>query len=192
MSTFKLLPGTIAPALSFPLLSGETFTLSNHSNKPKQHFTIVIFYRGAFCPICMNYIKEIEEQYDRAMESGYEIILVSMDTKEKAEQSMKDIAKKVPIGYGLPIEMATDWGLYISNGRINTSEAEYFCEPGLFVLRPSEDNTTIIYMTSIQSAPFTRPNINELIDGLNYVVQHQYPIRGTRSTVVEEENQSKA
>jgi peroxiredoxin len=164
-------PNDFAPGLSFQLLSGETFNLSNRN---PQNFTIVIFYRGAHCPLCLNHIKEIEEHYQSALDAGLEIVLVSMDTKEKAEMSTKDIAKAVPVGYAITEETARSWGLYISSGRPNTSEPAVFSEPGLFVIRP--DNT--IFMILTQSSPFTRPSMQQLIGGLQYTIEHQYPARG--------------
>ena len=173
--TTVLYPDDVAPTLTVPLLNGGTFTLSERT---PNHFTIVIFYRGAFCPICMNYIPEIESQYQTAVDAGFDMVLISMDSKEKAEASTKGIATKVPIGYGMTEEVARSWGLYITSGRPNTAEPAVFSEPGLFVIRPPVNNSTI-FMAMVQSAPFTRPNIEQLIGGLQYAVDNQYPTRGT-------------
>ena len=152
---------------------GGTFSLSESAAKT---LTIAIFYRGAFCPLCMNYIQEIESNYHKAADAGFDIVLVSMDTKEKAKESTKDIASKIPIGYGMTEEVARSWGLYISSGRPNTAEPAVFSEPGMFVIRPKGDNT--IFMAMTQSAPFTRPSIEQLIGGLQYAVENNYPARG--------------
>jgi peroxiredoxin len=167
-------PDDVAPELTVPLLNGGTFTLSERAPK---NFTIVIFYRGAFCPLCMNHIREIDSYYDQAAEAGFDIVLVTMDPKEKVEESTKEITTKVPIGYGMTEEVARSWGLYISSGRPNTAEPEVFSEPGMFVIRPKDDNTTI-FMAMVQSAPFTRPSMEQLIGGLQYAVEHKYPTRG--------------
>jgi peroxiredoxin len=52
-----------APALTIPTLSGDTFTLSEQ--KP-EIYTIVVFYRGLHCPICINQLKEIEANFEQA------------------------------------------------------------------------------------------------------------------------------
>jgi peroxiredoxin len=174
--TVVLYPNEMAPKLTFTLLSGDTYTLSD---RHPTNFTIVIFYRGAFCPLCMNYIKEIEENYSSAYDTGLEIVVVSMDTQEKAETSTKDIATMVPIGYGLTEEVARSWGLYMSSGRPDTTEPSVFSEPGLFVIRP--DNT--IFMAMVQSAPFTRPSIPQLLNGLGYAIANHYPARGNITNV---------
>jgi hypothetical protein len=125
----------------------------------------------------MNYIREIDSYYDKAIEAGFDIVLVTMDPKEKVEESTKGITTKVPIGYGMTEEVARSWGLFISGGRPNTAEPEIFSEPGLFVIRPKESNSTI-FMAMVQSAPFTRPSMEQLIGGLQYAVENNYPTRG--------------
>jgi peroxiredoxin len=160
-----------APDLTFPLLSGEKFTLTDRNPK---NFTIVVFYRGAHCPLCMKHIQEIEDNYRAALNAGFEIVIVSMDTKDKAQASTKDIALTVPVGYGLTEETARSWGLYISGGRVGTNEPKIFSEPGLFVIRPD----TTVYMALVQSAPFSRASIPQLIGGLTYAIENNYPARG--------------
>lgn len=172
-----------APALSVPLIDGETFSLLDRHPK---NFTVLIFYRGAHCPLCVRYVKEIEENYQKALDAGFEIVLASMDTQEKATQFAKDIAEsigapslKVPIGYGLTEEQARNWGLYISNNKEGSNEPKVFSEPGLYVIRP--DTTVVVAM--VQSSPFTRPSIPELLQGLQYILDNNYPIRGSLTRV---------
>jgi peroxiredoxin len=138
------------------LINGNTFTLLDRNPK---NFTVLIFYRGAHCPLCVRYVKEIEENYQKALDSGFEIVLVSMDNQEKATQFAKDIAEsigaqslKVPIAYGSTEEQARSWGLYISNKNEGSNEPNVFSEPGLYVIRP--DTTVVVAM--VQSSPFTR------------------------------------
>jgi peroxiredoxin len=176
-------PNEPAPALSVATLSGKTFTLSAQT-KPKL-FTIVIFYRGLHCPICLGYLKELEQGYDEAKKRGIDVVAISMDSHERALKTeasvVEALGKKqgdkltLPIGYGLPEEVARAWGLYISPGRPGTSEPAVFSEPALFVLKPDAS----VYFIQIQNAPFTRPNFLQLLGGLDYVVANSYPTRGT-------------
>jgi peroxiredoxin len=166
---------TAAPDLTFRLLSGETFTLRDRNPK---NYTIVVFYRGAHCPLCMNHIQEIKDNYQTALNAGFEIVIVSMDPKDKAQASTKDIALTVPVGYGLTEAMARSWGLYISGGRDGTNEPTIYSEPGLFVIRPD----TTVLMALVPSLPFSRPIIPQLIGGLrSYAIQNNYPARVQRT-----------
>ncbi|MDG2003485.1 MAG: AhpC/TSA family protein, partial [Novosphingobium sp.] len=76
--------------------------------------------------------------------------------------------------YDLSEGEARSFGLYISSA-ISEKEPERFSEPGLLVVNP--DNT--LYFASIQTSPFTRPPLAELIQGMRYAKEHGYPARGT-------------
>ncbi|MEM1300165.1 MAG: peroxiredoxin-like family protein [Pseudomonadota bacterium] len=166
------LPTKPAPALSVPLLSCGTWTLSEQT---PENFTIVVFYRGKHCPICKTYMKEIEATLPQAADQGVEVVAVSMDTQERAQATLEEIGTKdLKIGYGLSEASAREWGLYISSQRAGSAEPEVFAEPGLFVIKP--DGT--IFFAQTQSAPFTRPDFAKLLGGLNFVVENNYPARG--------------
>ncbi len=166
------LPTKPAPALSFPLIQGGTWTLADQSDET---FTIVVFYRGKHCPICKTYMKEIDARIDQAAEQGIGVVAVSMDDEERTRATFEEIeTTKLPIGYGLTEASARDWGLYISSGREGTAEPGVFSEPGLFVVQP--DGT--VFFSQIQSAPFTRPDFAKLLGGLKFASENNYPARG--------------
>lgn len=87
-------------------------------------------------------------------------------------------ARRLRLGYGLPLTTARDWGLHISRSRGTTSigieEPALFSEPGLFLVRA--DGT--IYYMSIQSMPFVRPNFRELSAALDFAIEKDYPAHG--------------
>jgi hypothetical protein len=89
--------------------------------------------------------------------------------------AMGESSLKTTIAYGMTEKQAREWSLYISKGLDGTSEPGAFAEPGLFVLKP--DNS--IFMAMTQSAPFSRPSMDQLIFGLQYAKEHNYPARGT-------------
>lgn len=182
MSSTTVYTNEPAPELTVPTLSGDTFTLSERN---PEAFTIVVFYRGRHCPICIGQLKEIEAAFEDAKAKGMDVIAISMDTEEKArstvaaalsesEEKKDNDTLTFPIGYGLTEEQARNWGLYISQGRPNTSEPQVFSEPGVYAISP--DNT--VFFAQVQSAPFTRPNFLSLIGGLQWSKDNNYPARG--------------
>lgn len=171
-----LIPRQPAPALSVETLDGATFDLV--ASTP-QRFTVVCFYRGLHCPICAIYLKDLEKHVPALAERGVEAIAISSDDRERAEQMASKIgASQLRMGFGLPLDVARQWGLYISASRGKTSigidEPALFSEPGVFLIRP--DRT--IYWLSVQSMPFARPNFAELVQALDFVIKNDYPARG--------------
>lgn len=167
----KLTPLKPVPSLKVETLSGAGFDLS--ASKP-EHFTLVIFYRGLHCPICKTYVRDLESKLDDFAKIGVNAVAISSDSQERAERQVKDWGlSKIDIGYGLSIESAREWGLYVSKS-VKDSEPAIFSEPGLFLVKP--DGT--LYASSVQTMPFTRPNLRELLGGLDYIIQNDYPGRG--------------
>ncbi len=165
-------PRKPAPQLSVPLLSGGTFTLAER--KPR-NFTIVVFYRGKHCPICSKYLDQVQQHLDRARELGAEVVAISMDGEDRARASASDWGlDRLEVGHGLSEQQARDWGLYISSKREGSQEPDRFSEPGLFVIRADGS----VFFAQTQSAPFTRPPMDQLLDGLKFVLDKDYPARG--------------
>jgi hypothetical protein len=106
-------------------------------------------------------------------------VLTSTDQKERAEQASKQWGlPNLNIGYGVTIEKAREWGLYISTSRGVTSagveEPPLFAEPGLFLVKPD----CTLYWASISTMPFARPHFNEIAQAIDFVLSRNYPARG--------------
>lgn len=171
-----LIPRQTAPALSVPTLDHGEFDLS--AATPARG-TILCFYRGLHCPICATYLTELEKQTPAFAERGYETIAISADPEDRARAMADKIgAKALRFGYGLPLAVARDWGLYISTSRGKTSigieEPALFSEPGLFVVNADRS----LYYLSVQSMPFVRPGFRELLGAIDFAIDKNYPARG--------------
>jgi peroxiredoxin len=163
-----------APALGFPLLSGDRFNLTGET---PENFTLVIFYRGLHCPICRKQIEtDVVPNLKALAEKGVEVVAVSMDEEERArKQEAEWNFNDLRVGYALTEATAREWGLYISSARNGSTEPEIFCEPGMTLVRP--DGSVFAHWQ--QSVPFARPGMGDLISGVGFIVDNDYPARGT-------------
>ncbi len=171
-----LVPRQTVPELSLATLSHGAFNLAQEQ---PQCMTLVVFYRGLHCPICAMYLKELERLTPAFAERGVSTIAISSDTEGRAQEMAQKVgASQLRIAYGLPLETARQWGLYISTSRGKTSigieEPDLFSEPGIFLVRP--DNT--LYYLSVQSMPFVRPSFADMVQALDFVIKNDYPARG--------------
>lgn len=171
-----LMPRQMCPEVAVETLNHGTFNLATEA---PQRFTLVCFYRGLHCPICANYLKELERLTTAFHEKGVGTIAISSDAVDRAQLMAEKIrASSLRIGYSLSLAKAREWGLYISASRGKTSigieEPALFSEPGIFLIKP--DRT--IYYLSIQSMPFVRPNFAEMLQALDFIIKHDYPARG--------------
>jgi peroxiredoxin len=171
MKNFK--PRQEVPKLNVETVNGLTFNLQEQNPK---NFNLVIFYRGLHCPVCKSYLEELNTLIDDYKERGVDVIAVSANTKELAEKTVKEWdIDNVTIGYGMNIEEARKWDLYISEA-IKDEEPDEFFEPGLFLVKP--DNT--LYAGAIQTMPFARPKLKELLKSIDFVQDKDYPARGEK------------
>ena len=64
-------------------------------------------------------------------------------------------------------------GLVFSSA-IKDSEPARFSEPGLFLIQPNQ----AMFFESIQSMPWGRPQIDDLLGAIDFVLENDYPARG--------------
>ena len=171
-----LMPRQKTPDLTVPTLSGDQFTLSQEQS---ERGVVICFYRGLHCPICANYLKELEKQTPAFAERGVSTIAISSDGRERTEAMAEKIeADTLRFGYDLSLFAAREWGLYISTSRGKTSigieEPALFSEPGLFMVTPEQT----LYYGSVQTMPFVRPHFSELVGALDFAIKNNYPARG--------------
>ncbi len=171
-----LKPRKPVPALEFDTVGGGHWSLA--AQKP-QTFTMVVVYRGLHCPVCRKYTSELNGMIGEFDKRGVSTVIASTDTKERAEQAKSHWGlPNLTIGYGVPIDKAREWGLYISTSRGVTSagieEPPLFAEPGLFLVKP--DGT--LYWASTSTMPFARPHFPEMAQAIDFVLSKNYPARG--------------
>nr|WP_069791714.1 peroxiredoxin-like family protein [Cyanobacterium sp. IPPAS B-1200]OEJ77707.1 alkyl hydroperoxide reductase [Cyanobacterium sp. IPPAS B-1200] len=168
----KLLTGKKVPSLEVNTLDGKIWKLS--AQKPEK-LTLIIFYRGCFCPICKSYGQEINKNIPQFEQLGVKVIYVSGDSHEKAQESQQTWQlDKLPIGYGVSLQTMRDWGVYISEG-VQENEPPTFSEPAFFLVK--DDGT--LYYVGLNSNPFGRPSIQEMLGGIEFLLSNDYPTRGT-------------
>ncbi|GAK76701.1 conserved domain protein [Nonlabens ulvanivorans] len=159
------------PKLEATLIDQTKWSLE--SQKPNK-YTLTVFYRGYHCPVCKKQLETVTDHLSDFKERGIDVIAISMDSKERAEKSSKEWnVEGLTIGYDLPVETAKDWGLYLSKA-ISDKEPDLFSEPAIFLIKP--DKT--LFFASIQTMPFARPKIADLIKSIDFVEDKHYPARG--------------
>lgn len=164
-------PGAKSPELTVPLVGGGTWSLRDQSPR---NFTMLAFYRGLHCPACRGQLRELQERFKELQGLGVDPIAISADSRDRSERARADWGlTDLPVGYDLPVAAMREWGLFVSEAA-NAQEPGHFNEPGLFLVRPDQE----LYYAAIVNMPFGRPPLGELIGGMTFVLQNDYPARG--------------
>jgi peroxiredoxin len=171
-----LMPRQPVPTLQVPTLAHGDFDLATDA---APNFTLVVFYRGLHCPICLKYLLELARLQPEFDKRGVKLVALSSDGPERA-QAMADKLKApdLRMGHSLTLSNAREWGLYISTSRGTTSigieEPALFSEPGVFIVQPDGS----LYYGAVQTMPFARPHFDELLAALDFALAKNYPARG--------------
>jgi peroxiredoxin len=171
-----LMPRKPVPSLTLPRLGGGDYDPVRDAGRLG---SFLVFYRGLHCPICVTQLRELEKAAPDFAARGVAVAAISSDGEERtAEMARRAGTSAVIMAHSLPLAQARDWGLYISTGRGKTSsgyeEPAHFSEPGHFIVRA--DGT--LYFGSVQTMPFTRPPLADLLRAIDYAIEKDYPARG--------------
>jgi peroxiredoxin len=171
-----LLPRQLVPDLRVPTLAHGEFDLAGDV---PEHFTLISFYRGLHCPVCLKYLRELGSLVPEYERRGTKVIAISSDNPGRAQEMARKIGtNNLRFGHSLPLAVARQWGLYISSSRgktsINIEEPPLFSEPGVFLVRPG----STLYYGAVQTMPFARPSFSELLQAIDFAITKNYPARG--------------
>jgi len=89
--TKPLTVGSKVPDVKFRTIEGKEFDLRKEiSKKP----SILIFYRGGWCPYCNTQLGQIHEIEDKLIAMGYQVLAISVDRPEKLKETLMKFEMK--------------------------------------------------------------------------------------------------
>jgi peroxiredoxin len=170
-----LMPSSKAPNLSLPLTAGGSTDDLSLGSGADGRFTLVLFFRGLHCPVCRKQLSEVDRRLDEIRSAGVgRVVAVSMETAGRSAELVDSWhLERLPVAYGMSEESARQWGLFISTS-IKDGELPRFNEPGMFVL----DADHSLYWSSVATMPFGRPALDDVLGGLRFAQDSDYPARG--------------
>lgn len=168
--TSKAAAGTPLPSFTASALDGSEFTYTGSNGK----WLLLIVYRGKHCGRCKKYLNKLESMQSQWHDAGFDILSVSADTIEKAKSDVAEFGWTFPVTCELKEADMKALGLYISDPLTPDETDRRFAEPGIFCIRP--DNT--VQIAAISNGPSARPDLEELLDGMAFTIEHGKPARG--------------
>ncbi|KQC32601.1 alkyl hydroperoxide reductase [Nonlabens sp. YIK11] len=164
-------PTQKVPHLELDLINDTQWSMAKQD---PEKYTLILFYRGYHCPVCKKQLESLKDKLTDFVDRGVNVIAISMDTEERAKKTGDEWdIESIPVGYNLTKEQAQEWGLYLSEG-ISEKEPELFSEPGLFLIK--KDGT--LYGSTVQTMPFARPQLDDLLNAIDFIEDKGYPARG--------------
>lgn len=169
-TTTKLHPGQQVAPLTFKRLDGTAYQFGGTGA-----WQALIVYRGQHCPICMGYLGKLKLRLEKFDKLGVHVAALSADHEAQARMTLDKVQPNFPLLYGIDDATMRALGLYISTPRAASETDHNFPEPGLFVVNPAG----VLQIVDVSNAPFARPDLDVLLGGLEFVINNDYPVRGT-------------
>ncbi len=105
---FPLSEGERAPNASLLGIKGESLELSDlYAEKP----TVLIFYRGGWCPYCNTHLGEVAAAEPELNKLGYQILALSPDRPEKTQETLSQQKMNYQLLSDSTMEAAKAFGL---------------------------------------------------------------------------------
>ncbi len=169
-TTSKLHPAQPFTPLSFKQLDGDDVAFGAPGA-----WQALFVIRGQHCPICKSYLSEIEQRREALAALGVSVAAVSADSEAQTRVTAAAAKVSFPLLYGMDEGTMHRLGLYVSEPRSAQETDHRFPEPALFVVNPEG----VLQLVDIANAPFLRPDPDRIVRGLGFVIEKNYPIRGT-------------
>ncbi|MEP2783513.1 MAG: redoxin domain-containing protein [Pseudoruegeria sp.] len=163
--------GGLLPQLSFDKLGGGTLTVGG----PKTRYTLFIVYRGKHCGRCKKYLNGLQTRVADWEAAGFDVVVVSADPEHKVQLDVAEFGWEFDLGYGLTEAQMEQLGVYISEPLSPEETDRRFAEPAVFCVRPDGINQVVC----LSNGPAARPDLDELLDGMKFNIEHKRPARGT-------------
>lgn len=171
MTTPKPVAGDIISPVSTPKLGGGEITIGG----TRENWSLAVVYRGKHCGRCKKYLRILNDMRQRWYDAGFDVVVTSADTEEKAQADKDEFGWEFDLGYGLTEDQMAALGVYVSSPLSPTETDRNFAEPGIFVFRPDGS----LLLIAISNGPSARPDLEELLDGMIFTRDNDRPPRGT-------------
>ncbi|GAC1355509.1 MAG: redoxin domain-containing protein [Ktedonobacteraceae bacterium] len=132
----SLANGQIFPTITASRVSGSEVTIPQDV---AGKWTVLLFYRGHWCPYCRQQLIDFQRATEQLHALGVEVVALSVDPLEQAQQTVERHNLTFPVLYGLNAqEVAQKIGA-------NINEDPLFLQATGFVLQPDGKVAVSVY-----------------------------------------------
>ncbi|WP_214808176.1 peroxiredoxin [Exiguobacterium sp. s102] len=162
MSTFQL--GTHIPSFTLPSTTGEDYHYPS-SKKQDNNWQLIIFFRGAWCPVCVADLKELEENKGFFDKHGVDLITIATDQLKNLSEMTSKEQLSFPVLSDEELKVLKDFDVYYHGEDSPYEDHGLHGEPAYFLV----DETGSLLYQQRQTSPFGRPTATELRKIIMYI-----------------------
>ena len=155
--------GDTAPDFTLQVETEDTFSFHNHlENDGRYH--LLVFFRGEWCPVCNDQLKELQQNINTFNELNTHIIAISTDGEQNLNKMKETHSLSFPVFSDPERNASEPYGVQYHNGKLYDDHGEHG-EPAVFLI---DDQKRVLYF-DIQTGPFGRPTADDLRKTIKYI-----------------------
>jgi len=125
-------PGDLFPALTLALTGGGTLRLPDDL---AGHFSVILFYRGAWCPYCNAQLRAFQRSLDRFADFGILVAALSVDDEATTKNLVAKHGLQFPIGHSADAHaVAAATGAFVNDDPVYLQSTGFILDPSSRVI----------------------------------------------------------
>jgi peroxiredoxin len=124
----RLRPGDLFPPLTVALPGGRTLHLPGDL---AGHFSVILFYRGSWCPYCNAQLRAFQRSLDRLTGLGVQVAALSVDGEATTEELIAKHNLQFPVGHSADARaIAAATGAFVNDDPVYLQSTGFVLDPG--------------------------------------------------------------
>lgn len=157
--------GEQAPNFKLPAVSGGIYDFYEDQKEHEGDWHLLINFRGSWCPVCMEELKELEASKGYFEGKNVHIKLISTDYMDDLEEMVKEHGFTSPVLADEELSFLNKYGVHYHTEDDPYEDHGEHGEPAYFLV---SDKGEILYQQR-QTNPFGRPAPTELRKVVAYI-----------------------
>jgi peroxiredoxin len=123
----RLHPGDPFPALTVALPGGRTLRLPGAL---AGHFSVILFYRGSWCPYCNAQLRAFQRSLDRLTDADVQMAALSVDDEATTQALITKHTLRFPIGHSADARaVAAATGAFVNDDPVYLQSTGFVLDP---------------------------------------------------------------
>ncbi|KPB04065.1 peroxiredoxin family protein [Bacillus sp. CHD6a] len=153
-----------APEFKLTQTTGETFSFDAHQ-KEHEAWHLIVFFRGSWCPVCQDELKELEESKGYFEDKKVHVLAISTEEADKLKEMVSEYDLTMPVLSDPKLEALEAYGVYYHGEDAPYEDHGVHGEPAYFLV---DEKGKLLYQQR-QTSPFGRPSVSELRKIVKYI-----------------------
>lgn len=156
--------GEQAPNFNLLTTNGGLFSFSDHQKEHKS-WHLVIFFRGEWCPVDNDYLKQIEESVEKFKDQNTHVLAISDDKIDHLKKLVSDHSLSFPVLGDKERLAARAYDVYMHKEEDIYDDHGEHLEPAVYLI---DDEGRLLFQQK-QTGPFGRPSPHDLGKTIKYI-----------------------